>query len=119
MGFAGISVDVGYLDTAKQQAQQTATDAAAVGGAENLAHQNCHRPHGGRPGGVVLDAGNNGFANGGSVAVQATSPPASGPYAGNTCAISVKVTTSSVSTFFARLSGCRTAWTRRRKPGDR
>ena len=103
MGFAGISVDVGYLEY-RQQAQQTATDAAAVGGAENLAHQNFTNPTA-----AVLaaqtDAGNNGFANGGSVAVQATSPPASGPYAGNTCAISVKITTSSVSTFFARLFG--------------
>ena len=36
MGFAGIAVDVGYLEY-RQQAQQTATDAAAVGGARSAA----------------------------------------------------------------------------------
>lgn len=40
MGFAGLSVDVGFLEY-KQQAQQLATDAAAMGGAEAAYADGC------------------------------------------------------------------------------
>src|SRR5271165_7572648 len=103
MGFAGIAVDVGYLEY-RQQAQQTATDAAAVGGAQSLVRSNCS----GASGAVAAaqsDAASNGFANGGNVTVYATSPPSAGPYAGNNCAVYVSINTQHVSTFFAHLFG--------------
>ncbi len=106
LGFAGISVDVGYLEY-RQQAQQTATDAAAVGGAQQLAISNCTNASGASSA-AQYDAAGNGFANGGlgnTVSVQATSPPASGPYAGNACAVSVTITTEHVATFFSRMFG--------------
>jgi Flp pilus assembly protein TadG len=106
LGFAGIGVDVGYLEY-RQQAQQTATDAAAIGGAQQLATSNCTNAAGASSS-ALYDAGQNNFPNGGlgnTVTVQATSPPASGPYAGNTCAVSVQITTQHVATFFSRLFG--------------
>jgi len=104
MGFAGISVDVGYLEY-RQQAQQSATDAAAIGGAQQLAHNNCANPSGAVTA-ALADASTNGFTNGSNnVAISATSPPASGPFSGNACAVSVQITTSNVATYFSRLFG--------------
>jgi uncharacterized membrane protein len=40
LGFAGISVDVGFLEY-RQQTQQSATDAAALGGAQQLVRAGC------------------------------------------------------------------------------
>ncbi len=103
MGFAGVSVDVGFLEY-RQQAQQAATDAAAMGGVQQLIRSNCGN-------GIAAqtaadnDAATNGFPNAGSVAVNAAWPPATGPYANNNCAISVQITTSGVATFFSRLFG--------------
>ena len=103
MGFAGIAIDVGYLEY-RQQQQQTATDAAVVGGAQSLVRSNCT----GASSAVTAaqaDAASNGFTNGGNVTVYATSPPSSGPYAGNTCAVYVSINTQHVGTFFARMFG--------------
>ncbi len=104
MGFAGISVDVGYLEY-RQQAQQSATDAAALGGAQQLVRSNCSGATAARAA-AQFDATNNAFSNGvNGVAVNPVTPPSWGPYAGNNCAISVQITTSSASTFFTRLFG--------------
>ncbi len=103
MGFAGLAVDVGYLEY-YQQEQQTATDAAAVAGALQLARTSCS----GAPAAEVAaqnDASTNGFSNGGNVTLSAANPPSSGPYANNSCAISVQITSTHVATFFARLFG--------------
>lgn len=106
MGFAGVGVDVGFLEY-KQQAQQVATDAAAVGGAEELAHTSCSTL--GQTGAVTTahsDALTNGYGNGtNGVTVTANSPPSFGPYQGNNCAISVQITSSHTQTFFTRLFG--------------
>lgn len=106
MGFAGISVDVGFLEY-RQTAQQAATDAAAIGGAQVLAHDNCSTA--GQAAAKIAaqnDAATNGFTNSvGGVSVTPNSPPLSGPYSGNSCAISVQIGTTSVQTFFARLFG--------------
>jgi hypothetical protein len=103
MGFAGIAVDVGYLEY-WQQRQQTATDAAAMGGAEYLAHSNCSGASA-AAGAALYSAQEDGFLNSSTISVNPVTPPSTGPYAGNHCAMSVQVTASKVSTFFARLFG--------------
>ncbi len=104
MGFAGMAVDVGYLQY-RQQQQQSATDAAALGGAQRLASAGC-------PGQSVakaaaqLDAADNGYTDGsGGVTVAVQNPPAQGSYSDNSCAVSVTITTQHVATFFTRLFG--------------
>ncbi len=103
MGFAGLAVDVGYLEYWQQQ-QQTVTDAAAVGGAQQLARSSCSGSTAAETA-AQNDATSNGFPTGGNVLVTPVTPPSSGPYVGNACAISVQITTQHVSTFFARLFG--------------
>jgi len=103
MGFGGIAVDVGYLKY-EQQAQQNATDAAALGGAQQLVRSSCSNPAA-AIGGANADAASNAFPNGGNVAVTPNSPPTSGAFSGNGCAISVNITTSHVTTYFSRLLG--------------
>jgi hypothetical protein len=103
MGMGGIGVDVGFLEY-RQQAQQTATDAAAAGGAESLLRAGCPNQSAAQTG-AYMDASSNGFPNGGNVKVAVTNPPGSGPFAGNGCAVSVQVTTQNVATFFMRLFG--------------
>ncbi len=103
MGFGGIAVDVGYLEY-RQQAQQSATDAAAIGGAQQLVQSNCTNVSAAVTA-AQSDARSDGFSNGGNVAVSPNNPPQSGPFAGNACAMSVQITTQHVSTYFARLFG--------------
>jgi hypothetical protein len=98
MGFAGLSVDVGFLEY-KQQAQQLATDAAAIGGAEAAYADGC------QSGTVaynaaIADAALNGYS---SSMVTPNSPPTSGPYSGNACAVSVSITNPGVQTFFSKV----------------
>lgn len=104
MGVAGISVDVGFLES-RQQVQQSATDAAAIGGAQQLVRSSCANGSSAAETAAENDAATNGFRDAGSVAVNAVSPPATGPYINNNCAISVQITTSGVATFFSRLFG--------------
>jgi hypothetical protein len=103
LGFAGMAVDVTYLEY-WQQRQQLATDAAAVGGAQQLGHGNCSNATLAETA-ADLDATLDGFPNAGHTAVTVVSPPSSGPYANNACAVSVQITTQNVSTFFSRLFG--------------
>ncbi len=103
MGFAGIAVDVGYLEE-RQQSQQTATDAAAAGGAEALLHAGCPNPAA-ASGAALYDAANNGYANGGNVTVTPYNPPLSGPFSNNPCAVSVTIDSKHNATFFSRLFG--------------
>jgi hypothetical protein len=103
LGFAGLAVDVGYLEYQLQQ-QQTATDAAALGGAQVLARSNCASATGAESG-ADIDATNDGYTSGGNVTVSPLSPPASGPYASNSCAITVQIQTQHVANFFSKLFG--------------
>jgi hypothetical protein len=98
-----LAVDVAYLEY-WQQEQQLATDAAAIGGAQQLGHGDCSNASAAETA-AVLDANLDGFPNSGKTSVTAVSPPSSGPYASNVCAISVQVSTTGVSTFLARLFG--------------
>jgi Putative Flp pilus-assembly TadE/G-like len=103
LGFAGISVDVGFLEY-RQQAQQSATDAAALGGAQQLVRAGCGSTAAAEAA-AYADSASNGFPNGGNVTVTPQNPPQTGPYSGNNCAVSVGITTMQVGTFFSRLFG--------------
>jgi len=109
LGFAGLAVDVGYLEYQQQQ-QQTATDAAALGGAQSLARSNCSSGTAAESA-AAMDATNNGYSTGGNVFVTPISPPSSGPYAGNACAVSVQIQTLHVANFFSKLFGYPTGMT--------
>ncbi len=103
MGFAGIAVDVGFLEY-RDQVQTSATDSAAVGASQELASQNCANPSAATTV-ADTDAANNGFVNGGNVTITVHNPPLTGPYAGNDCAVAVQINTQHVATFFSRVFG--------------
>ena len=98
MGFAGMAVDVGYLQYEKHQ-QQNATDAAALAGAQELL-----------AGGSITtaaqkDSAQNGFTNGtNGTQVVAYNPPQNGPFQSDNDAVQVTVF-SHHPTFFAKLFG--------------
>jgi hypothetical protein len=101
MGFAGMTVDVGYLEYAQRQ-QQSAADAAAIAGAQQLLTSGCPNATAAQTAGKS-DASAAGFtdgSNGATVTVQ--NPPAVGAYSTNNCAVYAKVTASHP-TLFARL----------------
>lgn len=97
LGFAGMSVDVGYLEY-RQQQQQNAADAAALGGAQALASTSCTSSSAGHDA-AVSDAATNGYA---STYLTVHTPPSSGPYANNACAVYVQITQGQ-QTFLSRL----------------
>jgi Flp pilus assembly protein TadG len=104
MGFAGMAIDIGYLEYQQRQ-QQNATDAAALGAAQALVYSGCPNPTA-AAGAAVLDAGSGGFTNGSNhVTVTPNNPPASGPFASNNCAVTVTIQTQHVANFFTRLFG--------------
>jgi len=100
LGFAGLSVDVGFLEY-KQQAQQSATDAAAIGAAQQLASKGCNNQSSATTA-ADTDATSNGYTNGGNVTVTVNNPPTSGPYLNNTCAVAVTITSQKISTWFSQ-----------------
>lgn len=103
-GFAGAGVDVGYWEYQQRQ-QQSATDAAAVGAAQQLVYAGC--PSNGTA--VTTgrtDSSKNGFTNGsGNTVVNVSNPPTSGAYASDNCAVQVTITRSRVGAFFSRFIG--------------
>ncbi len=103
LGLAAFAVDVGYLRY-EQRLQQSAADSAAIAGAWQLVN-------GQSPSGAAQNAaGKNGFTpDGTSIIVTATSPPASGAYAGNTNAVEVIVKASHPA-FFSRVFGQTQNW---------
>jgi Putative Flp pilus-assembly TadE/G-like len=105
MGFAGISVDVAFLEY-RQQTQQTATDAAAAGGAAALLKAGGCPNQSAANTAADQNAANNGFTNGtNNVTITVTNPPDSGPFQGSVCAVAVTLTTKHVATFFSKLFG--------------
>jgi hypothetical protein len=107
MGFAAMAIDVGFLEY-RQRQQQNATDAAAIGGAQALGYVGCVNQSSVAQTAGNGDAASNGFANGGNggtISVQINNPPASGPYAGNTCAVQAVINNSNTQTFFSRIFG--------------
>ena len=104
MGSAGMSVDVGYLEYHQRQ-QQSAADAAALGAAQQLVYSGCPNLSAAQTA-ADSDSASNGFTTGtNNVTVLVNNPPATGPYAGNSCAVSIQVQASKTATFFTRLFG--------------
>ncbi len=103
LGFGGMGVDVASWDYHERE-QQSAADAAALGGAQQLVYSNCTNWSAATTA-AQNDASNSGFPSGGNVAVNAQSPPASGPYANNACAVSVQIGKQHVASFFTHLFG--------------
>jgi Putative Flp pilus-assembly TadE/G-like len=102
MGFAGMAIDVGFAQYQQRQ-QQNATDAAAIGGAQQMIYSGCGT---GATTAADNDAATNGYTNGSNgVTVTVSNPPSSGPYASNNCAVQVQITNSNTKTFFMKLFG--------------
>lgn len=107
MGFSAMAVDVGFLEY-RQRQQQSAADAAAIGGAQQLAYAGCNNQSAANTAGQA-DAATNGFpdesSTNGPITVTINNPPASGPYTGNNCAVEAVITNTQTQTFFSRLFG--------------
>ena len=100
LAFLGLAVDVGYLEYQKTR-MQTAADAAAVGGVQEL------RMNGASTvvSGARADSALNGFTDGAnSVTVTVNNPPASGYYTSDWTAVEVNIS-QDVPTFFMELVG--------------
>jgi len=104
MGFGGMAVDAGYWRYTQRE-QQSATDAAALGGAQQLIYSGCPNPIAAKTAGQK-DASNNGFTDGtNGVTVTVNNPPSSGNFTSNNCAVNATINSSKVATFFTRLFG--------------
>ena len=100
VGFAGLAIDVGYLQVVKRQAQ-SAADAAAMGALRELEL--------GNTGNLTLagqnDAGLNGFTDGQkNTTVTINNPPLAGAYQGNNTAVEA-VIHRTLPTFFMLIFG--------------
>jgi hypothetical protein len=102
MGFGGMAVDVAYWRY-QQHEQQNATDAAAVGGAQQLLYSGCPN-NAAATAAAENDAASGGYANGGNVSITVTNPPAA-TFASDSCAVSVQIHKTGVSSWFTRLIG--------------
>lgn len=103
LGFGGMGADIGSWEYHQRQ-QQSAVDSAALGGAQQLTYSNCTSSSAAITA-AQNDAANSGFAAGGNVTLTVQNPPASGPYAGNPCAVSVQINNAHVASFFSRFFG--------------
>ncbi len=103
MGFAGMGVDVGFLEYQQRQAQ-SAADAAALGGAQQLLYSGCGN-YAAANTAALADSSTNGFASSANVTVNVENPPSAGAYAGNACAVRAQITSAHTRTFFTRLFG--------------
>ncbi|MEO6834349.1 MAG: pilus assembly protein TadG-related protein, partial [Candidatus Tumulicola sp.] len=106
LGFAGLAVDVGYLQYEQRQ-QQSAADAGALGGAEQLLADGagCLTAATDWSTAAKGDTARNGFTDGaGGVTVSVAHPVPTGPFTGDPCAVQVTVF-SPHPTFFSKLFG--------------
>jgi Putative Flp pilus-assembly TadE/G-like len=103
MGFGGLAADVGYWRYQERQ-QQSATDAAAIGGAQQLLRSTCPNSSIAQTA-AQQDAADNNFSNGPNVAVAISNPPSSGAFSGDPCAVMAQITTNNVPVFLTRIFG--------------
>jgi Putative Flp pilus-assembly TadE/G-like len=109
MGFGGMAVDVGYWEYAQRE-QQSATDAAALGGAQQLLYSASCPDSTNATAAAKSDAAKNGYTDGSNnVTVAVENPPATGTFSGTSCAVRVHITKKKIATFFTRLFGFGTA----------
>jgi hypothetical protein len=100
LAFLGLAIDVGYQEYLKIR-MQTAADAAALGGARELAASGT----GNLVSAAQGDAATNGFTNAqNSVTVTVNNPPTSGYSTGNSSAVEVLIS-QTVPTFFMQVLG--------------
>lgn len=100
VGFAGLAIDVGYMQWEKRR-MQSAADAAAMGGLRELEL----KQSGLISTAALNDSALNGFTNGvDNTTVSVNNPPLSGSYSGDSLAVEA-VVTRSVPTFFMRIFG--------------
>src|ERR1039458_324276 len=100
LSFLGLGIDVGYEEYVKMR-MQTAADAAAVGGAQELRASGSTNLVAAAKG----DAASNGFTDGSKgVAITVNNPPATGYSTGNATAVEVLIS-QNVPTFFMELIG--------------
>lgn len=105
MGFGGLAVDVGYWEY-QQREQQNATDAAAIGGAQQLVYSSACPDQTDASSAAKADASKSGYTDGSSnVTVTVNNPPASGNFATSSCAVQVQITKKKIGTFFTQLFG--------------
>jgi hypothetical protein len=100
LSFLGLGIDVGYQEYVKTR-MQTAADAAAVGGAQELRASGSTNLVTAAKG----DAAANGFTDGSNgVAITVNNPPATGYSTGNSSAVEVLIS-QNVPTFFMEMIG--------------
>jgi hypothetical protein len=91
MGFAGLAVDLGYVQYQQRQLQ-SAADAAAVAGVFALINNDQCADQSAAQTAAYNDSSANGFTNGSNgVVITVSNPPASGPYTTDNCAVQVNV----------------------------
>jgi hypothetical protein len=91
MGFAGLAVDLGYIQYQQRQ-QQSATDAAAIAGAQALITNDACPDNAAAQTAAENDSASNGFTTGSNgVTVTATSPPSVAAFSGDNCAVQTTV----------------------------
>lgn len=97
LSFVALAVDVGYLRYEKRQLQ-TAADAAAIAGAEELSYGDVTSA-------ADADSAANGFTNGSNgVTVTVNNPPASGAHVGDSTYVEA-IVSRTAPTFFAKAFG--------------
>jgi hypothetical protein len=108
IGFAGIAVDISYLEHVRRR-MQTAADAAALSGGWQILRSSTQRCDDATvvpsvSAAALSDSTLNGYTNGSSnTTVSVNCPPASGIYAGNFGAVEVVVSQTNQPLFFMRI----------------
>ena len=105
MGFGAVGVDVGYVHY-QQMRIQTATDAAAVAGTQQLIAHGCPDQTDAQTA-AQNDSKIDNFTPGSNVDFTVDNPPtaADGPYQGVDCAVAVNIKVPQTTTWFFRLFG--------------
>ncbi|HEY6326356.1 MAG TPA: pilus assembly protein TadG-related protein [Candidatus Cybelea sp.] len=103
MGFGGMAIDVGYWRYAQHE-QQNATDAAALGGAQQLLYSGCPNP-GAAVTAAKNDATSGGYTDGSNNVTVAVSNPPAVTFASDSCAVSVQIHRTHVATWFSKFYG--------------
>ncbi len=118
LAFAGLAIDVGYLESVKRN-MQTAADSAAIAGAQELLRQlngtaatdACTTTPGGTANSVIKaaachDASTNGYSDGlTSTSITINNPPGTGYYAGDNNAVEAVITQSNQPMSFMQILG--------------
>ncbi|MGP8101058.1 MAG: pilus assembly protein TadG-related protein [Candidatus Cybelea sp.] len=103
MGVGALAVDLTYIDY-QQMRMQSAADAAAVAGAQQLVTHGCPDQSDAKTA-AQNDSQVDNFTPSGSVLVQVDNPPTitDGPYQGDNCAVYVNIKVPQTTTWFLRL----------------